>query len=302
VESTLDYAHRGAALFNPAYYMVGGKSDVPEEWEADTRLLLADLIPDAVPDAVALRACVLKLLPRMHSHLPPFDNAECWHAATQSDVLAHEWWNTYAHVSISQVGGPRAGSELDLTLLRKCATEVCAAQCSSGWLERINKSASLVSTKFRLGMTQENMRDATIAYHHFQQEEVMRARLLARSPDEGGRKSNPPLYTSTLFWVQQQEVAAQRAAERAALEEAAAAGELAPGSFLEPLFSDEDAGAYVANGAVARMHAAAQGVESALHAEVPAAALLPRHPFRRGRSQLASPWWSSRRSTCGSQR
>ena len=203
---------------------------------------------------------------------PPFDNAECWHAAAQSDVLAHEWWNTYAHVSISQVGGPRAGSELDLTLLRKCATEVCAAQCSSGWLERINKSASLVSTKFRLGMTQENMRDATIAYHHFQQEEVMRARLLARSPDEGGRKSNPPLYTSTLFWVQQQEVAAQRAAERAALEEAAAAGELAPGSFLEPLFSDEDAGAYVANGAVARMHAAAQGVESALHAEVPAAA------------------------------
>jgi len=55
-------------------------------------------------------------------------------------------------------------------------------------------------------------------------------------------------------------------------------------SFVDLLFSDEDAGAYVANDAIARMHAAAQGIESDLRAGEGRSWRLPRRPFCRGRS------------------
>ena len=201
---TLDTpVHRGAALFNPAYYLEPNKTAVPVSWNADLLVLLRELFPG---EALAgERAFVREHLERMHKHEGPFDDPDCWSAAAKDPLDIGAWWSRYCHLPVEV--------ELDLTPLREAGVIIGSMQASSGEMERMNKVASNQLTKFRTLLTRQHVEDLSHASHFFQQKNARAARLRAAGAKSSDRT---PLHESTLFHVHAEAVRELREAEREA--------------------------------------------------------------------------------------
>jgi hypothetical protein len=195
--------HRGAALFNPAYYLEPNKTAVPVSWNADLLVLLRELFPG---EALAgERAFVREHLERMHKHEAPFDDPDCWSAAAKDPLDIGAWWSRYCHLPVEV--------ELDLTPLREAGVIIGSMQASSGEMERMNKVASNQLTKFRTLLTRQHVEDVSHASHFFQQKNSRAARLRAAGAKSSDRT---PLHESTLFHVHAEAVRELREAEREA--------------------------------------------------------------------------------------
>jgi hypothetical protein len=151
--------HRGAAFFNPAYYLTPNCTDVHEAWKADLKKLLRELYPGDGDGEAAKRTFVLEYIERMHRHEAPCDDPDCLRAAAVANLDCGAWWNRHCHLGVE--------AELDMTPLRETGVVVVSCHASSGQMERIIHVGARVATSLRTGLTAGHTEDLSHLAHHY---------------------------------------------------------------------------------------------------------------------------------------